>query len=331
MKKWVKKVLGAIAIPLLYLLVLRFIFGIEGWYLFEVMSCTFLFLLPVVSGVLTVYFSRDERVRNAWYCIVAPWLPVVVFIVITLMFSIEGWACWIMVFPLFLIGASIGGLIGKSIKNKKNDRTYVSVLVLLPMLISPLEHLIGSRQVTYKAYTSIDIVAPAAAIWKEVTRVTVIQPGQDRGGLTSFLGMPRPVEAVLNYEGVGATREARFTGGLVFHETVLEYIPQQKMVFSIKAHPHEIPSTTMDEHIVIGGKFFDVLTGTYELEQLGSGRYRLHLYSFFKMNTTFNFYAGWWAKWIMKDIQNNILQVEKERAERNETTQTAGLRRKSVT
>lgn len=33
------------------------------------------------------------------------------------------------------------------------------------------------------------------------------------------------------------------------------------------------------------------------------------------MNTTFNFYASWWARWIMQDIQNNILQVEKQRAE----------------
>lgn len=33
------------------------------------------------------------------------------------------------------------------------------------------------------------------------------------------------------------------------------------------------------------------------------------------MKTTFNFYAGWWGKWIMKDIQKNILRVEKKRAE----------------
>lgn len=26
-------------------------------------------------------------------------------------------------------------------------------------------------------------------------------------------------------------------------------------------------------------------------------------------------YASWWAGWIMKDIQNNILQVIKQRAE----------------
>ncbi len=127
--------------------------------------------------------------------------------------------------------------------------------------------------------------------------------------------MPRPVEAVLNYEGVGAWREARFSKGLVFHETVLEYIPQQKMVFSIKAYPYEIPSATMDNHIIIGGKYFDVLNGTYELQKLNNKTYRLHLYSHFKLTTTFNFYASWWAKWIMEDIQNNILQVEKYRAE----------------
>lgn len=87
------------------------------------------------------------------------------------------------------------------------------------------------------------------------------------------------------------------------------------MVFSIRANTFDIPSTTLDEHILIGGKYFDVLDGTYELEKLGENKYRLHLYSNFKMNTTFNFYSGLWGKIIMKDIQNNILKIEKKRAE----------------
>lgn len=142
-----------------------------------------------------------------------------------------------------------------------------------------------------------------------------IEANQDKGWLTKTLGFPRPIKAELNFEGVGAYREAIFTNGLVFHETVTEYIDKKKMTFSIKAYPHEIPSTTMDEHVVIGGEYFDVLNGTYELEKLNSTTHRLHLYSHFKLNTTFNFYASWWARWIMKDIQNNILQVEKLRAE----------------
>jgi hypothetical protein len=87
------------------------------------------------------------------------------------------------------------------------------------------------------------------------------------------------------------------------------------MVFAIQAFPHEIPSTTLDEHVVIGGEYFDVLTGTYELEILDRDKYILHLYSTFEINTTFNFYAGWWAKWIMKDIQDNILRIQKSRSE----------------
>jgi hypothetical protein len=221
-----------------------------------------------------------------------------------------------MVLPLFLITASIGGLIGGYYKLRQKDNTiYVSILVLLPLFVSPIESMIGTIPGTYKAYTFIDIQAPADKIWGNVTRVKEIKVEQDKGWLTNLLGFPRPVKAELDYEGVGAKREAIFTNGLVFHETVSEYVDEKKMVFSIKAYPHEIPSTTMDEHIVIGGEYFDVLNGTYALERLNETTHRLHLYSHFKLTTTFNFYASWWAKWIMKDIQNNILQVQKARAE----------------
>jgi hypothetical protein len=219
--------------------------------------------------------------------------------------------------PLFLIAASLGGLIGGYFKLKKQSaNVYISVFALLPLIISPIESMIGSIPGTYEAYTYIDINAPADKIWSNVTRVTEIKEEQDKGWLTRTLGFPRPVKAELNFEGVGAYREAIFTNGLVFHETVSEYVDQKKMVFSIKAYPHEIPSTTMDKHVVIGGNYFDVLNGTYELERLNETTHRLHLYSHFKLTTTFNFYASWWAKWIMKDIQNNILQVEKQRAEK---------------
>jgi hypothetical protein len=176
--------------------------------------------------------------------------------------------------------------------------------------------MIGSIPGTYEAYTYIDIDAPTEKIWDNVTRVREISRNEDKGFLSHLLGFPRPVKAELNFEGVGAFREAKFTGGLIFNETVTEYIDNQKMVFTINANTYDIPSTTLDEHILIGGDYFDVLNGTYELEKLKNGKNRLHLYSYFKMNTTFNFYAGWWGKWIMKDIQNNILRIEKERVEK---------------
>jgi len=310
--------LKVIAIPTGYAIILRLFFGVSTWQdLFSVMSISFLFCLPTIVGVLTVYFSTIEKVKNRAYRIFTPWIPILIFLVITLAFAMEGWACWLMVLPLFLIAASIGGLIGGYFKMKKQStKFYISVLALLPLMMAPVEAMVGTIPGTYEAYTFIDINAPSDKIWSHVTRVKEIEEEQDKGWLTQALGFPRPVKAELNFEGVGAYREAIFTNGLVFHETVSEYIDQKKMVFSIKAYPHEIPSTAMDEHVVIGGNYFDVLNGTYELEKLNETTHRLHLYSHFKLTTTFNFYASWWAKWIMKDIQNNILQVEKQRAER---------------
>lgn len=312
------RALLVIGIPTLYALLLRIFFGVNSWKdLYSVMSFTFLCCLPTIVGALTIYFSSQEKAQSFSYKFFMPWVPIFIFFVLTMALALEGWACWLMVLPLFLLAASAGGFIGAHFKLKKKDNTvYISVLTLLPFLISPIEHLIGTIPGTYKAYTFIDIHAPAEKIWDNVTRVKEIPLEQDKGLLTRSLGFPRPVKAELNYLGVGAYRKAIFTNGLVFHETVTEYSHQKKMVFTIKANPHEIPSTTLDEHVVIGGEYFDVLNGTYELEKLNEKTYRLHLYSHFKLTTTFNFYASWWAKWIMKDIQQNILQVEKKRAEK---------------
>jgi hypothetical protein len=167
----------------------------------------------------------------------------------------------------------------------------------------------------YEAYTYADIRAPAEKIWNNVVRVRAIPEEADHGTLTRTLGFPRPIRAELNYAGVGGSRQAIFSKGLVFEEVVLEYEDQKRMHFSIKADPHDIPSTTMDKHVVIGGDYFDVLDGTYELQRLSDSVYRLHLYSHFTLKTTFNFYASWWAGWIMKDIQNNILRVIQTRCE----------------
>ncbi len=313
-----KKLLLIIGVPILFALVVRGIFGVETWEdLYSVMSIAFLLFLPAGVGAITIYLSDIEKVRNTSYRFFMPWIPILGFFLLTLILSIEGWACWIMILPIFLLSASVGGLIAGHYKVKKHDREniMVSLIVLLPFLISPVEQWIGAIPGQYKAYTYTDIHAPKEVIWHNVTKVRAIESSEEKGWLTTHLGFPQPIRAELNYEGVGGFRKAIFDKGLVFDETVTAYAPYRKMAFSIKANPYDIPSTTMDEHIVVGGKYFDVLNGTYELQQLNDSTYRLHLYSHFKLSTTFNFYASWWAGWIMKDIQNNILQIVKHRAE----------------
>lgn len=315
----IKDALVIIGVPVLAGLVIRFLFDIDSWSsLWNVMSLTFFAALPYIVGILTMYLSRMESVRRLSYRIFYPWIPIMVFFLVTMFFSIEGWACWLMVLPIFLFFASLGGVTAGYLRLRRSSRAnnlHLSLAIVLPFLIGPVEKSIAEVPGFYEAYTFIDIRASREKIWDNVTRVSEIDPREDSGKLTTFLQIPRPIKAELDYEGVGARREAIFEGGLVFDERVSNYDHQKMMRFSIRANTYEIPSTTFDEHILIGGEFFDVLEGTYELEEIRRNEFRLHLYSEFKLKTSFNFYASVWGRWIMKDIQENILRIVKSRSE----------------
>ena len=313
----VVQIITGLLIPVTTAFIFHFLFDLESRWtdVLEIMSFSFLFFLPLLLGVVTMYVAPLEKTKKIGYRIREPWIPVVVFATLSILTAAEGWACWIMMFPLFILISSLGGLLGGYLRNRKSRNAYLSVLVLLPFICAPIEAEIGKSTKQYRAYTVIDIKAPKEKIWALVTRVQEIKAEEDHGWLTRTLGFPRPLRAELNFEGVGAFRKAVFDKGLVFDETVLAYEHQRMMKFSIHANTYDIPSTTLDEHVVVGGEFFDVLDGTYELEQLSENTCRLHLYSHFRLNTTFNFYAGWWASWIMRDIQQNILQVIRTRAQ----------------
>ena len=321
MKRPLRSLIIALAIPLAYALLVRLLFGLDPIKDFlTVMSLSFFITVPFGIGYLTVTILPLEQIRRRRYQVLAPWAPVILFLLFTVLLYLEGWACWVMALPLFLIFSSIGGLVAgaRRLRRKgRSDKLQVSLILFLPFLLTPLEKLLPVIPVRYEAYTFTDIHAPAARIWGNLVRVPTIPEAADHGTLTRFLGFPRPVRAELDHPGVGGSRQAIFTRGLVFKETVTEYQDQKSMHFSIKANPHTIPSTTMDEHVIIGGNYFDVLDGTYVLQPLNDSVYRLHLYSHFTLKTTFNFYANWWAGMIMKDIQNNILQVIKTRCEGN--------------
>jgi hypothetical protein len=314
-----KSLLIAVLIPLIYALLVRVLFDLDPIKDFiTVMSLSFFITVPFAIGYLTIALSPIEKVRKLRYRVFAPWLAIILFLMATIWIRVEGWACWIMILPVFLVFASIGGLVAGGRKIRQKDRPnklQVSIILLLPFVAGPLEKLVPVLPARYEAYTFTDIQAPAQVIWNNVIRVRTIPEQADHGSLTRFLGFPRPIRAELNFAGIGGSREAVFSKGLVFKEVVREYEDQKKMIFGIKADPHEIPSTTMDEHVVIGGKYFDVLDGAYFLERLNDTVCRLHLYSHFILKTTFNFYAGLWAELIMKDIQRNILQVIRTRCE----------------
>ena len=134
----------------------------------------------------------------------------------------------------------------------------------------------------------------------------------ERGSPLHWIGVPKPVEATLSYEGVGAVRHASFQQGLVFVETVNEWVDRRSIGFSIVRDKSSVPPAPFGE---IGGPFFDMLDGRYEIEQLSENRVILHLSSTHRVTTRFNWYAGLWTEPIMSELQRYILAIMKVRSQ----------------
>ena len=279
---------------------------------FVVMSLAFLVLVPMVLGFLTV---SSAAAPSFTYRIFAPWVPALFVVLAATAIGWEGAICVLLGLPMILLFASIGGAFGGLAEAR---RTGVRPIVLmLPLLGGSVERHVHAPVRFTETITQIAIDAPPAVVWPLIASVDSIRPEEQHPALFTRLGFPRPISATISGAGVGAVRRARFERGLVFTETVTDWKPERRLSFTIRPNTDAIPATTLDRHVTIGGPFFDVLTGTYELTPTRDGRGTLLLLrSQHRVSTRFNLYAGWWADRIMGSIQRNILAVHKARAER---------------
>jgi len=131
--------------------------------------------------------------------------------------------------------------------------------------------------------------------------------------MANFFGFPQALSTTLDSLAVGGKRLAVYEKGLYFAETITAYTPEKSLVLRIKTDPNNIPPTVMDEHIVIGGKHFDILQDVYQLEALPDGNCRLQLTSHYMLATPFNWYASIWVHYLMADILQGELDLIKQR------------------
>lgn len=94
-----------------------------------------------------------------------------------------------------------------------------------------------------------------------------------------------------------------------------DWVPDRLLRFTIAAETDSIPVSTLDPHVTIGGPYFDVLSGRYDIRPGPNGRVTLELTSELRVSTRFNLYATPWSDAIMRSIQENILEVIRARAE----------------
>ncbi len=285
---------------------------------FQVMSTAFLFGMPFGLGFLQVYLNEISG-RTSWVeRLFVPWIPALLCLGTALALAWEGLICIFLWIPLVLVMSLLGGLVAgivRDVLSWRGRRLMLAWCFALPIMIAPVEQYEKAPLQIRTVTTEIPINATPTVIWQHIKSVSAIRPEELNRTWTQRIGFPRPVAATLSYEGLGGVREASFEKGVVFWETISCWEPNHKLSFGIHADTAAIPATTLDEHVKVGGLYFDVLNGEYRIQQTAPNRVILYLSSQHRLSTKFNLYASLWTDAIMRDVQKNILQVIKKRCE----------------
>jgi hypothetical protein len=282
-----------------------------------IMTVGFLILVPLAMGYVAVdQFLRLATTRVRWFhWFFLPWQSVLITMFVSIAVKWEGAICLIFAAPLMLISSMIGGLVAKAFSSRSIYPASGQLSALaIPLLVILVESRIAAPLQVRTVETNIVIHAPASIVWDNIKSVRAISSSELPGSWVTRVGFPKPIAATLSHDGLGGVRNASFTRGLVFTETINRWEPDSELRFSIRANTDSIPPTTLDEHVTIGGAFFDVLDGEYRLERRPDG-IQLHLLSNERLSTHFNPYAGVFTDAVMRSIQNQILGVIRTRCE----------------
>ncbi|GGS07806.1 SRPBCC family protein [Deinococcus sedimenti] len=311
-----------------------------------VMVASYLFLVPLVLGLLSVTLTfrqahrperSDEEGKDAEGTgaagtdafgepLARPVGPTLlnvlgvaslstgVFLVVALVLGFEGVLCAFVAAPVMFVMAWLGALIAfwTRLWAARGRAGALLLSATLPALLGPLEGRVAPPTMYRTVTNTVLVQASPAVVWAQVRSVPRIEDREVTAGWAHAVGLPRPRAAVLDRDGVGAVRVATFDGGLSFRETVTDWVPGRLLSFRIQAQD----PGGLDPHVRVGGRFFDVLSGTYRLEELRPGVTLVHLSSTQRVSTPFNGYAAWFTQAIMLDLQRTILDVVRDRSER---------------
>ncbi len=281
-------------------------------------SATFLFLTPFSMGAMVAFLGMTLTQKRgiSYWGVAMPTLCLGIGIGVSVVTGFEAVFCVLVAAPILWPLTILGGILTALIVRKTTGgRTYISAVVLLPYAVAPLEQSLELPEEILTVENHIGIDAPREEVWEQIASVPAISPEELPWSWVHALGFPKPIAAVLEGEGVGAVRIATFEREVSFFEWVTEWAPGEAIGFSIDADPQFVPTNAFDQHVIVGGRFYDVLDGRYEIRMGDDGGLVLHLSSRHRLNTHLGRYASWWSGLIMSEIQGSILEVIRKRAE----------------
>lgn len=287
-------------------------------------SFTFLLILPAAICAFIAYVADPWGTRSRRSYIMIPlWLLLAVIVAAAFVLR-EGIICIAILSPLWLGSGMAGAALTYSLRHRNRDgRTYCVALLALPLIAMQVEPMIPLPVAMATVSRTIDIDTTPARIWPLLRGIPDVKPGEGRWNLSqNVIGIPRPIGAHMVGEGVGADRYANWGAQIRFRERITQWQPGRAL--SWRFIFDDVRGWAMtDRHLMPNSPYFQVTTGGYRMEPLGPARTRVTLDTRYRITTPVNAYSELWGQLLLGDLENNLLALVKQRAERGQSGRAA--------
>jgi hypothetical protein len=275
-----------------------------------------LLIPPAASALAVLVAGIYGPGSGAKALVMAVWV-VTILMLCSAIFLREGIICLAMAAPIFYPLGIIGALLATFLRSVFGKRTPPTMVVLLPLLLMPFERPDVYPTMHPSVVTQIEIEAPIETVWREAVEIRDIAESEQSWTVTQdLLRVPRPVDAQLVRRNGQLVRAAAWRGGIRFYEIVTEWRLHRSIAWTFDI-PASAADRLLDHHLRLDEDYLRLQGGRYDFEALSPTRTRLTLTTHYMARTPFNAYARTWGELLLGDIHRNVLQVVRQRAERD--------------
>ncbi len=216
---------------------------------------------------------------------------------------------------MFAVLGGIGGLIMGAICRYTNwPRPTLYSFAALPLALG----LLGTGDPLSVEYSRIErsvvVDAPIEVVWQQLVDTPAITAQEMNEPMTERIGVPLPNSGRTELRGEERVRTSRWGKGVYFEEVIEDWQPPTHLRWRYRFLPDSFPRAALDDHVVIGGHYFDLIDTEFSL-QPDAGRTRVTAVVRYRISTQFNFYADWAAQLLIGDLVEHGLQMYERRSE----------------
>jgi hypothetical protein len=284
---------------------------------FATMLSSFILGTPILVGFVTVYMAERQQRRTWSYYFLAPFWATVFYVLGALMINLEGWICAIVIFPLFASVGGLAGLVMGALCRLTNwPRPHVvGCVALFPLFGGAFEHHLPNPDRLRTQTCEVFVDAPAARVWQVLVDTRDIRREEVESAWMYRIGVPVPTAGAGDFLGGEHLRHITMGRGVSFDQVAVEWLENQRVTWRYRFRADSFPAGALDDHVRIGGEYFDLGDTTYELQPEGAGT-RLRVQFRYRVSTHFNWYAGPVADLLVGNFAETILDFYGRRAAR---------------